>query len=389
MQSETNGRANLELAQRAKGLSERARGWMLDSAFPFWAERTPSPDGGFYERLDLTGEGIPGEPSRVRLQARMGFTFALAADLGWDRDRSIELTRRSVETLTRDCRREDGLYGAMVRPGSGLTDDTPETYDNAFALLAFATATRVFAMDEAREAGEALVAAIERELKRPETEGGYAERLPVPDVRTQNPHMHLTEASLAWYEATSDEASLKRAEDLAAFVHDHFYRADLGLLVEKSGVPDAENHVEAGHLFEWVWILGRLRDLGGTPPEGFASNLHEGGMRLLEGLGYLPLSQGLDGSVREAFQRTWGPTEKLKGHIAHWREHPSPELAERIVATCEALFADHVDGALPGAWIDKVGPEKASLIEDITPATGYHIFLALQEFMAFAREIGG
>lgn len=360
---------------------------MLETAFPFWARAAVDPDGGFFEKLDIEGCGIPGVPSRVRLQARMGFTYALMGQMGWNAARAEELAARSVDVLVADCRRPDGLYGKIVRPGEGLIDDAADTYDTAFALLAFATVHKVFGCPKALAAGRSLTEAIEDHLARPPKEGGYRETLPAPEVRQQNPHMHLTEASLAWFDATRDDASLRRAEAIAAFVEQTFYRPDLGLLVEQAGVPDADNRVEAGHMFEWVWILGRMRELGGAPFAEFSHALHAGGMRLLDGLDYIPLSQNLDGGVIESYQRTWGPSEKLKGHIAQWRMTPTDDLLVMIATTAEAMFADHVDGALEGAWIDVISPERDLLIEDITPATGYHIFLALLELIALARDL--
>ena len=401
---ETGDQIRDQIREQATVLADDARRWMMKQAFPFWAERSVDPAGGFYERLDLDGHGIAGEDSRVRLQARMGFTFALAAEMGWDTARALDLTERSLTVLIRDCRRDDGLYGRIVRPGQGLVDDTPETYDNAFVLLAFATAARVFGLQTARDAGAALSRAIDEHLRRPDFAGGaldsagsadradgrsgdYAERLPMPHIREQNPQMHLTEASLAWFEATGDVAALERAQNLVAYTQARFVRSDPDMLVELDGVSNAENRVEAGHLFEWVWILGRMKQLGGRPPHGLMADLHQGGLRLLGGLEYLPLSQHLDGSVREATQRTWGPTEKLKGHIAMWRLNPSDDLARMIVVTASAMMTDHIHDALPGAWIDEIGPDRQSLIQDITPATGYHLFLALQEFMDFVDSL--
>jgi len=358
---------------------------MLNDAFPFWAQRAPNPKGGFYEKLDLQGQGIDGLDSRVRLQARMVFTFALAADLGWDRERSKVLVRRGIETLVKDCRRSDGLYGRIVRTGEGLVDDAAETYDSAFALLAFSTAFKVLELPTAEQAAKDLSAAIERELKH--LDGGYRERLPAPPLREQNPHMHLTEASLAWFEASGDQAALDRVQDIVTFLQAQFADETSGQLLEYSGGRSADNRIEVGHLFEWVWILGRLKQLTGTAPEEFAAALHDGAMCLIDGLGYLPLSQNCDGSVREARQRTWGATEKLKAHITMWRMRPSEELAALVVETAQAMFADHVDGALPGAWIDEIAPDKTSLINDITPATGYHIFLACKELIDFAAEL--
>ena len=382
----TDHRANTrQLAAQARTIARRAEQWMLNDAFGFWAQRAPDPNGGFYEKLDLQGHGIDGLNSRVRLQARMVFTFALTADLGWDRERSKALALRGIETLTKECRRGDGLYGKIVRTGEGLVDDAAETYDSAFALLAFSTAFKVFALPAAEQAAKDLSAAIERELKH--SDGGYRERLPAPPVREQNPHMHLAEASLAWFEASGDQASLDRVQDIVTFLQGQFADEASGQLLEYSGGLSADNRIEVGHLFEWVWILGRLKQLTGEAPEVFAASLHDCAIRLIDGLDYLPLSQKCDGSVREARQRTWGATEKLKAHITMWRMQPSDELAALVVETAQAMFADHVDGALPGAWIDEIAPDKTSLITDITPATGYHIFLACKELIDFAAEL--
>ncbi|GAA4641640.1 AGE family epimerase/isomerase [Pontixanthobacter gangjinensis] len=360
---------------------------MLEEAFPFWAEQAPDPAGGFYERLDLSGTPISGEPSRVRLQARMVFTFALAAELGWDRARGLALTERGIATLTKDCRRPDGLYGTLVQPGTGLVDEAAETYDTAFALLAFATAYRVFSLSSAWDAGSELSQAIEKHLKLAASDSGYRERLPAPSIREQNPHMHLTEASLAWFEATKDEAARDRAVAIIGFVQDEFFDSEAGMLYEFSGGSGPKNRIEAGHLFEWVWILGRLREVSVHCRQELADALHDGGMRLLDDLDYLPLSQHCDGSVREAVQRTWGPTEKLKAHIAHWRVHRTDALARLVLDSAQGLFDDHVEGAIEGAWIDAISPNGRPLITDITPATGYHIFLAFQELMRFSEEL--
>ncbi len=378
---------------------------MLDTAFPFWAEHGPAPEGGFYERLDLSGRGIAGEPSRVRLQARMVFTFALAAQLGWDRDRSRALAERGIATLTRHCRRPDGLYGTTVEPGRGLIDDTAQAYDTAFALLAFATAAHAFGSDSALAAGRAVGAAIDGILRYEDRDrnedangeggavSGFRERLPAPAIRAQNPHMHLTEASLAWFEATGDRDAADRAASIAAFVQERFFDDERGLLLEYAGdeveqnLVEEQNHVEAGHMFEWTWILGRMRDLTGTAPLGWMRALHEGGMSIIAGHDFFPLSQHADGRVREAKQRLWGPTEKLKGHMALHRIEPSPDGLERIAQTAEDMFADHIDGALPGAWNDALGPDKQPIANDITPASGYHVFLALRELADFASEL--
>ena len=73
----------------------KAEDWLLTQALPFWAAKTSSPEGGFYERHALNGEGILHEDSRVRLQARQTYCFALAAGIGWKPDLSLSLVKEA------------------------------------------------------------------------------------------------------------------------------------------------------------------------------------------------------------------------------------------------------------------------------------------------------
>ena len=145
--------------------------WLFTHSFPFWMKSSVNPDGGFYERHTLSGEGIRGEDSRVRLQARQTYCFALAAELGWKPNFCELVVRQGMQVLTSDCRRPDGLYGTRVMPGTGLTNPGAETYDCAFALLAFSTALRVMNLEEARIAGSELRGAMHKHL-RDVTRGG-------------------------------------------------------------------------------------------------------------------------------------------------------------------------------------------------------------------------
>ncbi|MEP5937214.1 MAG: AGE family epimerase/isomerase [Erythrobacter sp.] len=371
---------------QVEGLAASAQSWMKDQAFPFWAERGPNPDGGFFERLDLNGIGIVGEDSRVRVQARMAISFTIAAEMGWEPVRARALAQRALGVLVADCRRPDGLYGKMVRPGIGLSDDTGMAYDSAFALLAFAMAYRAFESSHALQAGQELSRAIDQHLMCSTGEGGAREVLPAPIIRTQNPHMHLTEASLAWHQASGDSRALQRAKDIIQFVETRFFREDLGLLVEEFEVSDSENRCEVGHMFEWVWILGQMRHTDGGAPMPLIDALYAGAMRSIEPFDYVPLAQNLDGQVLQPKQRTWAVAEKLKAHITHWRLHDDLASAEEIVRTGQMLFVDHIDAALPGAWNDVIDPQRKLLATDITPATGYHLFQAFQELTAFSDE---
>lgn len=373
-------------AQNIAAAAQRCEAWLKDRSLPFWAEHGVSDEGGFYERLDLGGDGVRGVESRVRVQARQTFCFALAGSLGWRPDVAGELVAFGVNVLTEQCRRDDGLYGRMVRLGSGLSDDAVELYDCAFVLLAYATAWKAFRNDAALAAGKRLTAAIDAQLARPSDEGGYKERLPAPQRREQNPHMHLCEASLAWFEATGDASALARADRLAAFVRHVFFDAPRGLLKEFSG-PDSENHIEVGHYYEWVWILEKLDRLSGRAPAPFILELYNAGEKLSSGHAVIPLSQHLDGSVKDPRQRTWIVTELLKAHLAIARAFPDAGASGAVVGAVDCLFRDHLcEGAPQGAWIDARAADGAPAVKDITAATGYHVYLAMADLMSTAAR---
>lgn len=377
------------LRETVKVQALRAEAWLFDQSLPFWARENVSDDGGFYERHDLYGRGIPGEDSRVRLQARQTYCFSLAAGLGWNIEQCEKLVQLGLKVLIHDSCRADGLFGLRVKPGEGLTDYTAETYDSAFALLAFSTAWQHLKIPAAYDAGARLSEVIEIVLRRSHSElNGYAERLPAPQRREQNPHMHLCEASLAWYEATGDLVALDRAKAIVGFVERTFWDEDLQVLKEYDALGD-ENHVEIGHMYEWVWILNRLKKLSGEPLLPIAGHLYESARRLESLNTYLPLASFCNGDVKDPRQRTWGLTEALKAHLA-MAEHGMNERVLRDIANVTSgLFSDHLDQNIPGAWIDVISPSGDPLVKDITPATGYHIFLAFADLIAFSKAQSG
>nr|WP_298929443.1 AGE family epimerase/isomerase [uncultured Erythrobacter sp.] len=379
----SQGEPGPTVAADLQACATHAKAWMFGKAFPYWAARSWSDEGAFFETLTMTGDGFRGRESRVRVQARQVYSFALAAKLGWDEDAARDLVVRGLKVLSDQCRREDGLYGARIKPGCGLSDERVHLYDNAFALLAFATALDAFGLDEARTLGQKLSENIDRLLKRPAQEGGYKECLPAPTRREQNPHMHLCEASIAWFAASGDEASLARAKSVAEFVEARFFDRDLGVLVEFVD-PSEPKHVEAGHMFEWVWIMQRLETLARGPISDWKSKLYAGGLQLMQGNARTPLLQEPGGKVLDGRQRTWILTEELKAHIAIARGQLDDAQIERIGDCTDRLFSHHLLEGLGGGWLDCVDAQGEPAVGEMTAASGYHVFCCLAELMDIA-----
>ena len=365
----------------------RARSWLFDACFPFWADRARHPAGGFREKIALDGSPLDDPESRVRVQARQTYVFARALDAGWRPDRAAELVEHGVASLLGPCRRADGLLGGRVRLGEGLTKPEADLYDNAFGVLALAWASRALGRDDlAAEAWDLLRAMGER-LGHPA--GGYAEALPARLPRRQNPHMHVFEASTALFAATGDERHAAPAERMRQLLEARFYDPDTGRLREHFDDAleplDGPDHdvVEPGHEFEWTALLhleARLRD---TPPRPVAGRLYAAGLSSLDARGFAPLSVRVDGGPRDPSRRTWPQTEALRAHVAVARGGDT-EAAERAAALFDGLFAVHLDPAPAGAWIDHVDARGRLATQTITAATGYHLVTAFSELLEAA-----
>ena len=148
--------------------------------------------------------------------------------------------------------------------------------------------------------------------------GGFLDATPSADpTRRQNPHMHLLEAVLALYETTGRARDFARADALVKLALERMIDPESGALLEdfspdwKPLLPRGENRVEPGHQFEWYWLLGEYRRLGGIVPESVTDRL------LMFGLDHgLDQSTGLivdavtdSGSVMIPSFRSWPHAE--------------------------------------------------------------------------------
>lgn len=373
--------------QDLKSRAQQARAWMLGVSFPFWADKGLHSAGGFQERLDLRAEPLDDHKSRVRLQARQTFCFALAQKHGWDKARCEALVARGIGVLTQQCMRADGLLGKQVHLGAGLSDDRADLYDTAFALLAFSTAAQTGNL-EAETCAAALSAAIDTHLRRPASEGGYKEALPQLGHRLQNPHMHLFEASLAYYSVSKDSAALDRTRAIQGFVADHFFDERTGRLHEVKaldGSAHSSDRLEAGHHYEWAWLLHRHAQLTGDDVHPMAKALYDTAVTLTDETGRIALSHMFSGAILEPVYRTWGQTEALKAHIAACEQGWIG--LQPITRTFDLMWADHVALAPRGAWIDRVDSQGRPTAQDITAATGYHLYVAFEELIRLADSL--
>lgn len=384
-----SGRGVIGGSERLLRAGERLRGWMLEESLPLWIDVGMHPSGGVYEALDFDGRPVESDVSRVRVQARQVFSFALAHRQGFE----PETTRRAVESLvdvlTGACRRPDGLYGRIVDlRARTLSDDTVELYDNAFAMLALASARGV-ASDDVDRHIDALFEALDTHLRH--EDGGYTELLPPPSWRLQNPHMHLFESLLALYESSGDAAVRERIASLYDFVAGTFFNEEEACVHEFAGAVDDDRtgYFEPGHSVEWVWLLGRYARLLDRPYPDFGRALYARALESLDDAGRAMMGVAHSGEPVDASRRLWSQTETIKAHLTIMEHSDGDDAAhalERAVGAAQGMHDEWLAPAAPGGWLDHFDEHGRLRAKDMPASSGYHVYSAVAEILRLTRQ---
>lgn len=366
-------------------LTLRLADWLRSSALPIWATTGRAGGGAFHEALTLDGQPVI-RPRRARVQTRQTYVYAQAGLLGWQGPWR-EAATQGLETLRRDFARPDGLCRTLVAPDGAPLDETVMLYDQAFALLALATAKQAGLTDASHEAW--AVSIRQGLLAWPSPYGGVPESGDHP--YQANAQMHLLEACLAWEAAGGDSGWAKLSDQIVNLALTHFIDAEGGFLREFftqdwAPAPGADGHlVEPGHQFEWVWLLSqycRNREASVPPPAmAAAARLYAAGLKGISptsGLAMDALED--DGSVRRSTSRLWPQTEWLKAALIRVEAAPADALMgdERQARLEDAAQA--LEGLLryltpEGLWRDR--HDDNGFIDEPAPASSlYHIMVA-------------
>ena len=243
--------------------------WLRTAALPlWWTVGADCRHGGYVDLIDLSGRPVPG-PKRARVQARQSFVYGEAVRLGFPGDWT-EAAAWGLNYLEHRYRRADGLFRTLVDARGNALDDQAYVYDQAFVLLALATASRI--APDRREALTMAEGLLDRLIAlRAHPQGGFCESGPHPFQA--NAHMHLLEAALAWIEAGGGERWLMLGAELVDLALRRFINPEEGFIREFFNADwsvlsngDA-GVVEPGHQFEWSWLLSRWDGVvGGSGP---------------------------------------------------------------------------------------------------------------------------
>jgi len=364
----------------------RFRDWVITHALPLWGGRGfDSARGSFIERLTLEGAPLTSAPRRAMVQARQIYVFSHAALLGWQpQGRTIAL--EAAHRLITGYHGVDGAPGWIfsIQPDGAVCDARRDFYAHSFALLGLAWAYRLEPEPRFLSAALATLRVLDQHFA--SRTGGYHSALPADAGRLeQNPHMHLFEAMLAWFEATGRELFLARAGEIYEMMAGRFFQPETGILAEyfdgswnpRAGI--AGRICEPGHHFEWSWLLRRYAALAGREDPPIARALKDFGDRHgFDSEGFVVDELLDDGRVHKASRRCWPHTESIKAEVASF-ELGDGDAATRAAQTIRRLLAVFLGRPVAGGWVDHVDAHGAPIVDFIPASTLYHVFLAAAE----------
>ena len=365
------------------GETAALRRWLTETALPLWWETgADRAGGGFHEAINLDGRPAPG-PHRARTIARQVFVYCEAGRLGWAGPWRAAATH-ALDYFRTYFITADATVASVVGLDGKVREAPFDLYDQAFALLAFASGHRVFGEDAGwRRDAVALRDALEREYAHPQ--GGYYEdrnhRLP----QRANPHMHLLEAALAWIALDDDPAWRRMADGIATLCLDKFIDPATGALREFfaadwSPAPGIQGRIaEPGHHYEWAFLLDRwAKQTGRDKPAAVGRLIAFADAHGLDARRGVAIGAVLvDGSLHDPVARLWAQAERVRAYAIDRRPGDSERLAAAIRGLRRFLATP-----TPGTWFDQLKADDRFVDEPARATSLYHIVGAVAELPA-------
>jgi mannose-6-phosphate isomerase len=290
--------------------------------------------------------------------------------------------------------REDGFYRAKVAPDGTTVDDRIELYDQAFALLGFASAYSSSSEACWRTAAYALHSGLQKQFRH--AAGGFEESLPARLPLASNSHMHLLEAALAWLALDTDARWLTLATQIVELALTRWMSPPTGAISEHFDPAWQPLHrqgwiIEPGHQFEWASLLFHFAS------HSRDTRLIPAALRLIE----LSEARGVDpqrrvvmnncfadGRHEDAAARLWPQTERIKASCMAAEATGAPIYVSRALEAVQTLLR-YFETPVPGLWRDRLTVEDTFIDEPAPASSFYHIVGAALALERLVRVVSG
>ncbi|MCQ8908111.1 AGE family epimerase/isomerase [Escherichia albertii] len=351
--------------------------WMRHDALPcFLQQGVVNRDG-----EQCFAETVPVAPGiiRARVQTRQLYVFAHATRTGWIV--AGDTINRIMETGLQHFHNAQGAF--YFSDGSDSTAGKLNTYEQAFALLAFSELWALTGDIKIRQRAERLHDWMQQHLTL--EEGGYALNTERPTLLSQNPHMHLFEAMLSWWAATGDARWEQEAHRLFRLFTSRFFSQQQRCLVEffasgwRPDLPESR-HIDPGHHHEWTWLLYAYEKMSGINTLEWRTALQHfiAGCGDNAQTGAVMNEINLDKSRHRAASRLWCQTERIKADVVNCLT-----VGQAALPTLEQHIADmlrlYIENETAGLYCDEIS-ETGERIKAASPAsTLYHLYVASRQ----------
>ena len=342
--------------------------------------------GGLVERLRRDGNPDDMGFRRVMLHARQLYVFSSWAGRLGDADFAAHADRIFAYMTASFWDPRDGGWFAKLTLDGAVLEPEKDLYGHAFALFGLATYRHALGRADATPWIARTLAVLNDRFRR--ADGSFADRMSrdFQDIsgerRSQNPHMHLLEASLALAEATGEVVYRHLAEELLMLFENRFLDAEPAVVLEHLDTdfrphPDIGHKVEPGHHFEWAWLLERAaRILDVERYRAVAERVFRTGLDF----GWDAVAGGVfdqvdrrNSDVLLATKRCWPVTELIKARAVLPDGAAGPSLGQAIDLMLDRYLAPN------GHWTERFNADWSPADPTMPSSSAYHISMALQE----------
>ena len=338
-------------------------------------------NGGFYERLDDQLKPIDVGYKRLLSQCRQIYLYT---ESDTNPRTLLPQLSSSYDFLIEHYYKGDGRWIFSCTNDGAPHDQKFDFYGHAFTILCLSCYGRHASNQTAQDMALSTLHFI-RNCMRHKSGRGYIEALdsslnPITLPRRQDPHMHLFEACLFAFEATRHNDFADECHYLFSLFKNYFFDSATGTVHEffnddLSRVTSHKQMTEAGHHFEWVWLLDfytklfpHVRD----ETEPYIVTLYDWACRY----GYDEIYGGIydeqhpNGSVITDTKRIWPLCEAIRAHrVMRDKDSRAVDLLE---STKRLLNTRYLRSN--GAWVESWSRDFQTITTDYLPATSvYHL----------------